>query len=267
MKRISALLIAVLMLCLLVPTSAMAEEAKPFWLTHYNNNTIEGSGVIFTEEYSGAAWWLHFAFAPTDVEGVYEIVDSSNGLADGSAIALAIPEGGFVWAANYGNNYPSINPDGSGIDYTSDNCTNCINDVAANWMTGTLVKFEGLDLEGQTIPTGTADVEWYDDAYVCTATYTLYEGDANVGDTSEEESAAASEAESEAASEAESEAASEAESEAESKADASTATSTATSEADDAEEGGLGTGAIIGIIAAAVVVIAVVVVLVVKKKK
>lgn len=174
MKRISALLIAVLMLCLLVPTSALAEEAKPFWITHFNNNTIEGSGVIFTEEYSGAAWWLHFAFAPTDVEGVYEIVDSSNGLADGSAIALAIPEGGFVWAANYGNNYPSINPDGSGIDYTSDNCTNCINDVAANWMTGTLVKFDGLDLEGQTIPTSTADVEWYDDAYVCTATIAPY---------------------------------------------------------------------------------------------
>ncbi len=261
MKRITALLIALLMLCLLIPTGVAAEEAKPFWITHFDNNTIEGAGVIFTQSYSGAGWWLHFAFAPTDVEGVYEIVDTSNGLSDGSALALEIPEGGFVWAANTGNDYISL---GMGdTDYTSDNCSNCINDVLMNWMVGTLVKFEGLDLEGLTVPTTTPAVNWYDDAYVCTATYTIYEGDANVGGESEAES-------SEAASEAES-------SEAESTATTSTtesATESATesvtaSESSEAEteEGGLGTGAIVAIAVAAVAVIVLVVVLATKKKK
>ena len=253
MKRISALLIALLMLCLLLPTSAMAEEEKPFWVTHFDDCTAEGAGSIFTSEYQHAGWWIHFAFAPTDVEGVYQIVETANGLSDGTAIPLAIPEGGFVWAANFGNNYPSINPDGSGTDYTSENCTNCINDVAANWMTGTLVKFNGLDLEAMTVPTSTPDVNWYDDAYVCTATYSIYLGEANVVTPGDE-------------SEAESEAASEAESKEESKEESVAATESSEAPADD-EEGGLGTGALIAIIAAAVVVVAVVVVVVIKKKK
>ena len=139
MKRITALLIAVLMLCLLVPTTAMAEDEKPLWVTHFNDFYSEGAGVIFTSEYQHAGWWIHFAFAPTDVEGVYEIVDTANGLADGTAIPLAIPEGGFAFAANYGNDYITI---GSGdTDFTSPNCTNFITDLQTSWTVGTLVKF------------------------------------------------------------------------------------------------------------------------------
>ncbi len=265
MKRFTALLIALLMLCLMIPTGVAAEEEKPFWLTHFNNNTIEGSGVVFTEAYSGAGWWIHFAFAPTDVEGVYQIVDTSNGLADGSALALDIPEGGFVWAANYGNNYVEINNNPADIDYTSDNCSNAINDVSMSWMTGTLVKFTGLDLEGQTIPTSTPDVNWYDDAYVCTATYSIYEGDAEVGGESEAESEAESVAESEAESVAESEAESVAESKAESKEESVAATES--SEAEENDEGGLSPIAIAAIVVAAVAIVAAVVVVILKKKK
>lgn len=258
MKRISALIIALLMLCLLIPTSAMAEEEKPFWITHYNDSASEGTGSIFTSEYQNAGWWLHYAFAPTDVEGVYQIVETANGLADGSAIPLAIPEGGFVWAANYGNDYITL---GSGdTDFTSENCTNCINDVAANWMTGTLVKFTGLDLEGLTVPTSTPDVKWYDDAYVCTATYSIYLGEANLltpGEESTEESAAESETES-------------AEESSEAPADESVTESVAAESSEavvEVEEDGLSTGALIAIIAAAVVVVVVIVVVVAKKKK
>ncbi len=260
MKRITALLIALLMLCLLIPTGVAAEEEKPLWITHFNNNTIEGSGVVFTSDYTGAGWWIHFAFAPTDVEGVYQIVETSNGLADGTALALEIPEGGFVWAANYGNDYATINNNPADIDYTSDNCSNCIDDISMNWMTGTLVKFSGLDLEGQTIPTSTPDINWYEDDYVCTATYSIYEGDANVGGESEEES---TEESTEESSEAET-ASSEAESKEESKEESVAATESSEAEA---EEGGLGTGAIIAIIVAAVVVIGAVVVFFVKKKQ
>lgn len=264
MKRITALVIALLMLCLMVPTAAMAEEEKPFWVTHFNDSTSEGAGAIFTQPYQHGGWWLHYAFAPTDVEGVYQIVDSANGLSDGLAIPLEIPEGGFVWAANYGNDYISL---GIGdTDFTSDGCKNCIDDVVANWMTGTLVKFNGLDLEALTVPTSTPDVKWYEDAYVCTATYSLYEGDANVVVPGDDESSAPAD---DSSAEASTEASSEAESSVAESSEASTASSAAgegESSADDAE-GGLGTGAIIAIIVAAVVVVAVIVVVATKKKK
>ena len=148
-------------------------EAQMFWVTHFADSSVEGAGSIFTQSYSGAGWWLHVAFAPVTVEGAenaYEIVAISSGLADGSATPLDIPEGGFVWAANYGNNYPQINADGSGIDYTSPNCSGAI-DTAKLWMVGDKMQILGLDLEGMTIPTDTADVIYYDDAYVCTATW------------------------------------------------------------------------------------------------
>ena len=146
-------------------------EAKTFWLTHFGDASVEGAGSIFTQSYSGAGWWLHVAFVPVTVEGaenVYEIVAISNGLGDGSATPLDIPEGGFVWAANYGNDYISL---GMGdTDFTSPNCSGAI-DTAKLWMVGDKMQILGLDLEGMTIPTDTADVIYYDDAYVCTATW------------------------------------------------------------------------------------------------
>ena len=146
---------------------------KTFWLTHYNNNTAEGSGVIFTEAYSGGAWWLHIAFAPTTVDRVYQVTAISDGTDIGDATALSIPEGGFVYAMNYGNNYPAINADGSGTDYTSSNCTSAIID-ALTWKVGDQLKISGLDFGSKNIPTTTPTVKWYEDAYRCSANYVMY---------------------------------------------------------------------------------------------
>ncbi len=165
-------------------TEAKAEavvEWKPMFITHFNNNTIEGSGVIMTEAYSGANWWIHVALAPVaGLEGVYEVIAISDGTPEGKGVAQAIPEGGFVYALNTGNNYPEINADGSGIDYTSPACSSMVADVKT-WKVGDKFVFEGLDLEGKTIPTSTPDVNWYDDAYVCTAKYAAYVPGANQG--------------------------------------------------------------------------------------
>ena len=145
-------------------------EPEMFWLTHYNDGFVEGSGVIFTEEDTAGGWWLHVAFAPiAGAENAYEIVEITNGLADGSAAKVAVPEGGFVWASNYGNDYISL---GMGdTDFTSPNCTDAINRATA-WQVGDQFVISGVDFE--TIPTTTADVNWYDDAYVCTATIAPY---------------------------------------------------------------------------------------------
>lgn len=276
MKRISAIAIALLVLCLsLVPMTAFAAEEKPLWITHYNDNTTEGAGSIFTTEYSGAVWWIHFAFAPTDVEDVYTITAISNGIADGSATALAIPEGGFVFALNVGNDYATINGNPNDIDYTSPNCSNAINDYAANWMVGMNIKFNGLDLEGFTVPTSTPDVKWYDDAYVCTATYSVYEGEVGSGDESSEATEESSEAvtessevvdessEAEESSEASAESSEAATESSETESSAANSSATDSSAAED--EGGLGIWIWV-IIGVAVVVVVVVVIVVAKKK-
>jgi len=184
MKKILTLALAIAMLVSFGSVFAVsAEEPTTFWLTHYGDNTVEGSGVIFTEAYEGAVWWIHFAFAPIEgAQNAYEIVATSNGLADGSATALAIPEGGFVWAANTGNDYPSL---GMGdTDYTSPNCFAAI-DVAKTWAVGDQFVISGVDFE--TIPTSTPDTLWYDDAYVCTATIAPYDPSATPEDPSEPE--------------------------------------------------------------------------------
>jgi len=145
MKRFLALFTAILLVCLSLPVFAAAEEEKPLWLVKYNDATIEGAGVVFTEKYEGAAWWFHAAFVPTDVEGVWKITEICDGIEDsvvggaggGKAQPLAIPEGGFVYAINVGNDYPTLYPnEANTVDYTSEACTACIQDIQANWKVG-----------------------------------------------------------------------------------------------------------------------------------
>ena len=172
MKKLSVFLAMLLMLCLVLPFSAMADgEEKMFWVTHFNDGRSEGTGAIFTETDTAGGWWIHVAFAPVEgVENTYEIVEMTNGLGDGKAATVAVPEGGFVWASNYGNDYSAS----GGTNYTSPNCSGAINEANSTWKKGQQYTFTGLDLENQTIPTTTPEVNWYDDAYVCTATYSLY---------------------------------------------------------------------------------------------
>ena len=150
-------------------SEAAAPTEKPLWLTHYNNGTVEGSGVVYNETDTAGGWWLHVAFKPVDGEdGVYEIAEITNGIADGSAAVVAVPEGGFVYALNTGNNYTST----GGINYTSTSCNNMIAD-AQTWKVGDKFTFTGIDLEDFTeVPTSTEGTDWYDPSYVCTATYT-----------------------------------------------------------------------------------------------
>lgn len=172
-QSLSLLLMLCMLLSVIAPTAVIAEpsaETEVFWLTHYNDGKVEGSGVIFTSEDTAGGWWLHVAFAPIDgVKNAYEIVEISNGVADGLASPVAVPEGGFVWASNYGNDYPSL---GMGdTDYTNYNCTAAITRAFA-WAVGDQFVIEGVDFE--TIPTSTPETLWYDDAYVCTSTITPY---------------------------------------------------------------------------------------------
>lgn len=156
-----------------VTTGPIVGEAATFWVTHYNDGASEGAGAIFTETDTAGGWWLHVAFKPVEVEGlenVYEIVEITNGIADGSATTVAVPEGGFVWAINRGNDYITL---GKGdTDFTSPNCDTALA-AAQLWVVGNKLQITGVDVEGLTVPTSTEGTNWYDDAYVCTATWAL----------------------------------------------------------------------------------------------
>ncbi len=146
---------------------------KKFWLTHYDNNVAEGAGVIFTEPYNGGVWWLHIAFKPTGESKVYEIVEISDGTDIGDGKALSIPSGGFVYALNHGNNYPVLNGDGSGTDYTSPTCTAAIID-AMSWKVGDQLKISGIETSSKSVPTSTPTLYWYEDGYNCLSNYVMY---------------------------------------------------------------------------------------------
>ncbi|MBQ8896522.1 MAG: hypothetical protein IJY88_07005 [Clostridia bacterium] len=158
------------------------EGGKLFWLTHYEDNASEGAGTIFTEAYTRGSWFLHIAFEPTSIENVYKIIEISDGTDVGDGTPLAIPNGGFVYCLNYGNDYPTINGDGSGTDYTSANCTGAIID-ALTWKVGDMLRISGIDTVNKTIPTTTVNKNWYDDGYVCTANYVKYNPDTSYDKT------------------------------------------------------------------------------------
>ncbi len=159
----------------------LSEGHSTFWLTHYNDISPEGAGSIFTSAYSGGAWWLHVAFSPVEGSNAYEITEISNGVMNGDGTALSIPEGGFVWAGNYGNDYPAIyekdpvnNSWCAGMpNYVSAEC-NAMMQRALQWKLGDKFTFEGLDLSGKSVPTSTPEYVWYSPAYICTASYAPY---------------------------------------------------------------------------------------------
>ncbi len=256
MKKFLTFALVAVLLCAAFCTSAFAEETpaeeKVFWVTHFNDPYPEGAGVVFTEEYEHAGWWIHVVFEPVNVENTYKITNIVSGLADGSATPQAIPEGGFVWAANYGNDYITL---GQGdTNFTNAACNTAITE-ALTWQVGQMFTFKGLDLDTLEVPTTTAGTNWYDASYVCTATYTAYTGEVPdapaTPDDSKDDSSTVTESKGD-----------ESVKNDESKAPVSAEDSSA---AEDAEDG-IPTWVIVLIVIAVVAVVAVVVVFVVKKK-
>lgn len=172
-------------------------EMKDFFVSHYDDMSVEGAGVVLTETYTGGAWWIHVSFKPVEGKtGVYEVAEVCNGIAGGgNGTPLAIPEGGFVYAINSGNNWGDLVEQHTAAgtleeqwwysSYLADNeyyTTNFAKnpavtasiEIAKNMTVGSQWVFQGIDLEGKTVPTTTPDKKWYQDGYVCTAKVGAY---------------------------------------------------------------------------------------------
>ncbi|MCH5184358.1 MAG: hypothetical protein J1E00_09300, partial [Oscillospiraceae bacterium] len=178
-----ALVLVMVVSCLSVLfVSADEAEAKPFWVVAYDDGSLEGAGVIFSDTDGAGKWWTHVAFAPIEgAANAYEIVAISDGISEGyggKGENLDVPAGGFVYAVNVGNNYKSDLGDPNGTDYINANCNAMIADVQT-WKVGDQFVFSGVDFDNFTaVPTTTPEKNWYDADYVCTATYSVYDPNA-----------------------------------------------------------------------------------------
>ena len=174
----------------------MPDNAKTFWVTHVNDSTVEGAGVITTSSDANIinawAWRLVVIFKPVSgLSGVYEISEIYDHLSFGAEEATviaahansSIPDGGFIYHINYGNDWPSIDgyQDGE-INYTSANCNSAIAD-AMTWQVGDQFTFYGIDPVYPTVSTSTPGVNWYEDTYVCTSYYAPYAPESEEPDT------------------------------------------------------------------------------------
>ncbi len=198
MKKTLALALVLVMVissvCVIFASAELPEAESPFYVVAFDDGSKEGAGAIFTEEDTAGAWWIHVALKP--VEGAadtYEVVEISDGIEGGGAVALDIPEGGFVYGVNTGNNYPALlEKDPSKTEYkdkpnyTSTACNDMIAQ-ARKWAVGDQITIKGVDIANKVVPTSTPDKEWYEDGYVCTATYAKYDPNAATTDGSSEE--------------------------------------------------------------------------------
>lgn len=153
---------------------APIENGKVFWVTHFNTGNPEGAGTIFTNEYSGCGWWYHVSFKPVEgLDNVYEVVEKTDGTSNGKATPLTVPEGGFVWAVNTGNDYITLNKDPEAVNYTSQASKNALAE-AKKLKVGDRYIFSGLNLDTKEAPTTTPYIDWFSSKYVCTAVYAPY---------------------------------------------------------------------------------------------
>ena len=185
MKRLLAVILTVL--CILPAFAFQSVGAAPnawndFWLTHYNTSTNEAAGTLVTKNEGNVinawAWRIVLVFEPVDKKpGVYELTQKHDLLSCGAEseevinafTGSSIPDGGFIYHINAGNDYSST----GGINYKNDHTAKAIAD-ASSWEIGTKFEFINLNLESFVAPTLTPNLNWYDNSYVCTAKYRIY---------------------------------------------------------------------------------------------
>lgn len=175
------------------PPAESSEEEKIEW-TLFRVTAIddvygktEGACMIFTKADQVGPYCYHVAFRPAGND-TWEVVETAG--AGGDTVALNVPEGGFVYAANIGNDWPSlvaqnnVKGDGAtGLWYDDPMHTELPNfatkasqdafAIAGAFKVGDVVAFDGFDPMSGEIPTSTPEKGYWEDDYVCTSYFRL----------------------------------------------------------------------------------------------
>ena len=172
MKKLSLILCIALLLSVFAPC-ALAESygsgSKKLLVTHINVNyaEYEGAGVVYTTsndgsiaQYGSFNWWNVVTFKWSSSEKCF-IVESVDTTMNVSKSTTKIPENGFVYCCNTGNNYPALG-DNSKPNYT----TQEMNDSCAfvsSVKVGDKAYLYGTDILNASVDTN--GELWYTDAF------------------------------------------------------------------------------------------------------
>lgn len=99
-------------------------------------------------------------------QSIYQVLFHSEETPVDLKIDLTAPEDGFVYAINFGNDYPS-----HGINrpnYSNPGAASMWNFIQS-WHVGDNVMIENVNLKEKRIPTTTPTLLWYEDGYTCTS--------------------------------------------------------------------------------------------------
>lgn len=118
MKRIALILCAALLmstLCLYVSAGDYGKDTQKLIITHINEPaTYEGAAIVYTSSSDGTIgaygsfdWWFVVSFEWDVDDGCYKVSETDTN-AGVSKSTVQIPENGFVYCLNTGNNWPEI---------------------------------------------------------------------------------------------------------------------------------------------------------------
>jgi len=179
-KKIIAILIVIVIITSLLSfgTAAYGSADKKLIITHINDSAgLEGVGIIYTSDIGTTLgvkgtfdWWTVITFEWDDSANAY-VVKRVNKAMNSSKGDTVIPQNGFVYCVNTGNDWPSLykqNP----TAYAAYKGSPCYvttwgknsNDYAGNLTIGTKVYLYGTDLLNVTIRNN--GKYWYDADYV-----------------------------------------------------------------------------------------------------
>lgn len=172
MKKITFILCIALLLSVCAP-AALAESyggnTKKLLVTHINVNyaEYEGSGVVYSSSTDGTIkpygtfnWWNVVVFKWSSSEKCF-VVDSVNTAMNVSKETTKIPENGFVYCCNTGNDYPALG-DNTKPNYT----TKAMDDTCAfisSLKVGDKAYLYGVDLLNTSVDNNSE--LWYADTY------------------------------------------------------------------------------------------------------
>lgn len=118
MKKLALVLCLALLLptfCVIAGAADYGTDTQKLVITHINETaSYEGAGIIYTKSSDGTLtpygtfdWWYSVSFEWSDSDGCYVVsaVNTATGTAKGTTV---IPENGFVYCINTGNNWPEL---------------------------------------------------------------------------------------------------------------------------------------------------------------
>lgn len=175
--KLISIFLSLLLLFSMSPFTVFAEQEEPvkLYITHINESSSgkEGAALVLTPDVGETvqskgnfAWWRLVTFEWDATENCYKVTNIQLNANNQDKSTTKIPENGFVYAINTGNDYSSS----GGINYRTERILNCFASLQ-NVTVGTKAYVYNTDLKNGAISTN--GLAWYNPNYVTNSYITL----------------------------------------------------------------------------------------------